>query len=75
MSRSAEPSLLQDEVQAFNATDLMVAVSCHFTLQVRLSFLCHFAADTGGLPLLMAKFPRQGTLRSTHKSCTYGHVS
>ena len=39
------------------------------------SLLCHFPADFGGWVLLMAKFHWHGALRSTHKSCTHGHMS
>ena len=39
------------------------------------SLPCHFTADVGGLALSMAKSHWHGALRSTHKSCTRGHVS
>ena len=38
------------------------------------SLPCYFAADAGGLALSMAKSRWHGALRSTHKSCTHGHV-
>ena len=39
------------------------------------SLLCHLAADTGGLALLMAKFHWHGALPSAHKSYTHSHMS
>ena len=39
------------------------------------SLPCHFATDVGGLALSIAKSHCKGALRSTHKSCTHGHVS
>ena len=67
VSIPAEPSLLQDEVQVFNAMcasnllDLMVTMSCGLTLQICLIIVLSFAADVGGLAPLThcrkMKFP------------------
>ena len=61
--------------RACSSLDLVVTMACGLTLQICLIIACHFAADTGGLALSMAKSHWHGALRSAHKSCTHGHVS
>ena len=39
------------------------------------SLPCHSTADVGGLALSIAKTHWHGALRSSHKSCSHGHVS
>ena len=73
VSIQVEPFLLQDEVRtsmwsvANSSVDLMVAVSCCFTLQICLIITVAV--------LLMAQFHWHGVLCSAHKSCTHGHMS
>ena len=81
MSIPSKSSLLQNEAQILNAKphkwiigpggdNVFAAWHCRSVW----SLPCHFAADTGGSALSMAKSHWHGALRSAHKSCTHGHV-
>ena len=68
-SRSSMPS------HASSSLDLVVTMSCGLTLQICLIITLSFRCRRRRFGFVNGMSHWHGALRSTHKSCTHGHVS